>query len=98
MKILVRRKVKDGKNIEFEVKETETTPLRIKLGIESISKKTTIELVKNINDGASYYTKDNESNLCIVKVKGGTENVPNYLSSMSNDGKSDNIDSLPTYD
>lgn len=83
-RILIKRKVKDGKNIEFHYVNTNNEKVPYKVTIETI--------VKYINDKTfEFHTKDEDSSLVIVEV------VSDYIKSPSNDGKSDNVDSLPTY-
>jgi len=56
------------------------------------------EIIKEISIGIKYFTKNNlviNAN-SIVEVKDGDERGP-YLSSIANDGVTDNINELPIY-
>lgn len=86
---LKKRKVLDGKNIEFKVErkiknmfneQTDTI-------IESLAR-----IIKNIeSDDYIYYVGDSNN---VVEV---INDEPKYLRSQLNESKDDNIDSLPTY-
>lgn len=81
---LIKRKEKDGKNVEFHYKKD---------GDETTYKVTIENIVKYItNKTFEFFTKDEDGSLVLVTV------VSDYVKSPSNDGKSDNIDNLPKYD
>jgi len=82
-RILIKRKEKDGKNVEFHYENSEDGKV-YSVTIENI--------VKYINNKTYvFHTKDKDGTLVLVNV------VSDYIKSPSNDGKSDNVDSLPTY-
>jgi hypothetical protein len=80
---LIKRKEKDGKNIEFHYKKDND---------EATYKVTVEQIIKYINNKTFYFfTKDEDGSLVLVEV------VSDYVKSPSNNGKSDNIDNLPKY-
>lgn len=97
MNVLKKRKEKEGVNIEYQFTEhlvKEGAPTLYGTKIETIS---IDEIIKQIEvDKKDYYTQDLDGKYSLVVVKGG-DKVEKYLSSIANDGKTDNIDKLPTY-
>ncbi len=98
IKVLVKRKEENGKNIEFRYqlkKQYEDTSSTIVFSqtFYPISLKNIIAAIKQ---GEKFYTKDSNGMDSLAVVEGGDQ-IEEYISSLSNDGKTDNINNLPTY-
>lgn len=85
--VLVGRKDEKGVNVEFRYRRI--VDGTITDGIIRATVKTIISMIEDKK--WEFFTKDKDNNLVLVKVKNG------YLTSTSNDGKEDNVDSLKTY-
>jgi hypothetical protein len=96
-KILTTRK---PDNSEFRIKILKENHddhyTDIIVAIHDNAKKPVIEIINELNKGYSYYTKDTTGEYSFVTVKDGVERGP-YLTSIANDGVTDNINELPIY-
>lgn len=95
MKNILRKRKTDGKkNIEFEV--ANCVEWCDGDEIKNTEKLSTLKIIANIKAGLKYYTKNIDNSDAIVVVEGG-DVINEYLSSISNDGVTDNINELPIY-
>jgi len=100
LKILIKRKEKEGVNIEFTIQNHNAFGDKKYYGISQVpSTKSSEDIIGDIENEIDYYTKDydNKEDVPVV-VEGGTDKVEKYLSSKANEESDDNIDKLETYE